>query len=185
MCESLAIPGRSPTSPGVSWDLPLWKVDVRLSIMESGDKEKNEAAQALEAAAAAREIAADKVRAPWWYYWGFGLCMTMIIGSFAFGPSWSSPLVAIGGVAMAGLMLVERKNLGVRFNRNRLTQGNRIMMASYTVGALIILAGAVVLHKQTDMPWLIIPGALFLGAWTVWVMYRSDKVLANEYRHGR
>lgn len=126
-----------------------------------------DAQNALHAVAAARGRAADRVRGPRWYYWGYGVAMTLIVGSVSVGNGWSTAMLAGGVAAVAALIAGERKHLGVRFNRNRLIKGNRLVILGFMVGAIAVMIGAFVTNSLLDTWWPGTVAALVIGATSV------------------
>jgi hypothetical protein len=111
--------------------------------------------------------------------------MALIVGSRSAPDGWSTSMLAAGVAAIGALIAGERKHLGVRFNRNRLIKGNRLLMLAYLVGAIVVMIGAAVANELSGAWWPGAVAALGLGLWAAWVMYRSDEVLTDDLRDGR
>ncbi|MEG9225110.1 hypothetical protein [Aeromicrobium sp. Sec7.5] len=136
----------------------------------------------LEAVAAARRAAADRLVTPWWYHPMLGALLTGYAVAIALGNTW----VLLAGVAasFAGLVLLAgsyRRKTGIWLWGNQNGPASRWAYVMGAVGGLGVLAAILLSYTDVSDVW-VWAVAVVMGVVIVPIGRRYDQVLRADLR---
>ena len=141
------------------------------------------AAAALSALHADRQVLADRIRTPAWYYPLLGIATALIIGSPGAGLPGQPVMVAFGCLGIVFLSLAHRRITGMTITR---MAGPKSLAVSVLLGVMIVLLlGVSLALAATGHPqWVVATAAASCGLmWGGGALYEA--VYDRELRSGR
>ncbi|WP_066042353.1 hypothetical protein [Herbiconiux solani] len=141
------------------------------------------ARDALSALDADRQVLADRIRTPAWYYPLLGLATALIVGSPGPGAPAQFVMVAFGSLGIAFLSLAYQRITGLTVTR---TAGPRSLAIAIVLGIVVVLLLGVsfALAATGHAPWVAASAAAACAAmWGGGVLY--DRAYDRELRRGR
>jgi hypothetical protein len=137
----------------------------------------------LSALDADRQVLADRIRTPSWYYPVLALATALIVGSPGAGVPGQLLLVAFGSTGIVFISLAYQRVTGMTVNR---TAGPKSLATTVVLGIviLLLLGTSFVLAAMEHPEWIWMPAAAAFAA--MWIGGRIyDGIYRRELRRGR